>query len=83
MTRKITKDYKKTKIIVTGAGHFPTDMLRFDSCVPMSNRDIVLIESYSTSERVISLARFSHEGTKATRSKWLSYGWNIIYDEGV
>lgn len=83
MAKKAPKEYRKTKLIVSGKGHFPTDMLRYDSCVVQEERHTILVEGFSTLPREITLWRFSQDGTKATAERWKSFGWTVIYDEGV
>ena len=83
MPRRAPKEYRKTKLIVAGKGHFPTDMLRHDSCTPWNNKDVVLIQGFSTLTREIVLARFSLDGSKVIADKWSSFGWTVIYDDGV
>lgn len=77
------KEYRRTRIIVAGKGHFPSEMLCHDSCAPESKRDVVLIDAFSTIPREIALRRFSRDGHKVDARRWLSFGWTVVYDEGI
>lgn len=80
---RVPKEYRKTKIVVEGKGHFPTDMLRDDSCCPHTPKDTILIEGFSATPRQIVLTRFSLDGKKTCAERWLAFGWKVVYDEGA
>lgn len=61
---------------VKGSGKFPLDMLRYDTCVPMSSGDVALMEGRG--ERVIHLTRFSaNPEAMPTAERWASFGWTV------
>ncbi len=77
-------EYKRTRITVIGKEHFPFDMLRYDSCVPVAATDAHMIDLASPSiSAQISLYRFSVGGRKASVDRWIQFGWTIIYDDGI
>lgn len=65
--------------IVTGSGHFPVDMMRYDRCVPKTQDDISLAFSRRDDRRVEVIA-FTISGNKLepTIQRWLSFGWPVV-----
>ena len=62
--------------VVTGRGEFPTDMLRYDACWPLSSSDVAKIDygrSTSREARSILIASYS----KPTLERWSSFGWSV------
>jgi hypothetical protein len=75
------------KFQVKGKYPFPLDMLRYDSCFPYSQEDVVKIQinldlhssHCSSPETTIMLMRCVE--TKAdipTKDRWNSFGWAVI-----
>ena len=65
-----------TEFTVSGKGHFPLDMLRYDACHPARSEDVSLIGDGPT--RTINLRK--HTSTKEpniTRARWESFGWSV------
>lgn len=80
----MTIRYKRTQVCVSGKGRFPIDMLRYDNCTPAKECDAHMIALVDTSTAAqIRLYRYSPEGTKATEARWKSYGWSVVYDDGI
>lgn len=77
------KEYRRTRIIVAGKGHFPTEMLCHENCVPDSKQDVIMIEGFSTLPRQVALSRFTLDGAKTESDRWKAYGWIVIFDDGV
>lgn len=81
---KAKTEFRMTRIKVQGAGHFPIDMLRYDSCVPCRQDDIERMGDYETLfNRTIELCRFSMDGSKGRAERWASFGWKVIEDTGI
>jgi hypothetical protein len=61
---------------VEGKDCFPIDMLRYDSCWPMTSDDVFMmpIEHNAPERRRVTLA--SHK--EPTGARWESFGWTII-----
>ena len=66
-------------LAVTGRGVFPTDMLRYDRCWPMTQDDIVPMASTAfNGTRRIQLARYvDTKKEQPTFSRWNSFGWTV------
>ena len=60
------------KYIVTGAGFFPMDMLRYDHCWPADNDAVIEIQGPMMDERKILLASIQ----APTEARWESFGWS-------
>ena len=63
-----------TEISVSGNGIFPLDMLRYDSCWPSSQYDVVRISQKDF--RTINLTKF---GEWWTSGRWESFGWKVTH----
>lgn len=66
--------------IVTGKGHFPTDMLRYDRCWPEDGEAVVSMgarpddtEGFFDVIRVIRLASVR----PPTAERWAGFGWTV------
>lgn len=64
--------------VVSGNGHFPIDMLRYDNACPSSETDSGIIER-SGARRVALRSRRVNDGLPTT-ARWASFGWKV---EGV
>lgn len=67
-----------TVMVVVGAGPFPFDMLRYDTCVPKNESDSSAI-SEDGSRRLVMLTRLSVNQTGPTHKRWESFGWRVIW----
>lgn len=64
---------------VVGVGMFPTDMLRYDHCVPASEHDSGEISRTSyNGARIVFLKRYKGQPGKWTSARWGSFGWDIM-----
>ena len=70
------------KIVVQGKGIFPTDMLRYDQCFPISERDSCTIED-SGELRTIELGCSTCRLQPATTARWNSFNWQVLSVEPV
>lgn len=69
------------KFKVQGRGHFPIDMLRYDSCFPYSGTDSGEIQSRlerRPAEGVIELGAYHNKNWKPTTGRWDSFLWKVI-----
>lgn len=63
---------------VEGSGHFPLDMLRYDSSYPASESDANRAE-FNSGTRTVVLERVSEDKDWApTKGRWESFGWQVI-----
>jgi len=62
------------EIIVEGAGQFPFDMLRYDSCFPKGEEDAAAMESHRRERRRVTLCSPS----VPTKDRWDSFMWRVI-----
>jgi len=69
---------------VEGRGHFPTDMLRYDSCYPSDQESAVNMglthwDDVSKVRRV-KLTKRIEPGIDPgpTTDRWLSFGWKVV-----
>lgn len=70
-----------TRLVVRGAGRFPVDMLRHDSCTPWNETDSYRVgteDDHGRAPREVTLRRFSRGGQEATVGRWESFGWLIV-----
>ena len=73
------------KFTVTGTGHFPVDMLRYDRCLPDSSEDWDSAmrrkdESDTFNTRARSVHMIRHVPRKdmgVTEARWASFGWRV------
>lgn len=86
MKPKAIKSYE-TILVVEGRGHFPIDMLRYDSCFPRTGEDAGKISritkvpfqlSYQREIQSIVLIRRSLNNLPATTERWESFGWRVV-----
>jgi len=61
--------------IVVGGGPFPIDMLRYDSCWPLTQADANVLTWASSERRHISMQTVSPGGP--TEARWESFGWKV------
>jgi hypothetical protein len=73
---------------VRGKYPFPIDMLRYDGCIPDSERDSYAITATfpfgaERSELEVTLRSFHELRNGPTQGRWRSFGWEVveIYDE--
>ena len=65
-------------LVVEGAGSFPFDMLRYDSCFPYEQEDSRMLEDHHRERRrVVLLRRGVNDGPGETR-RWASFGWRVV-----
>ncbi len=73
-----------TRFVVEGRGHFPVDMLRYDTCWPSTQRDVSTIEYFTRDfrtekpRRVALSSAHKLKGFKPTNERWSSFGWVVI-----
>ena len=79
------KLYQKT-FTVEGAGEFPIDMLRYDSCVPQTEGDVIQIRRTFGEDRTkfdeprrLRIRKYSVIAEpKLAEGRWLSFGWRVV-----
>lgn len=88
-TIKLDQAYKwVTEFTVTGTGHFPIDMLRYDGpCCPASSedwdkatadRDTIFAEDWYKKPRTVHMRRYGcNKGHGPTVARWASFGWRV------
>lgn len=54
---------------VSGRGHFPEDMLRYDSAV--------MVNGEAPTERLTNVTVFEISGNRCTVERWRSFGWSV------
>jgi len=66
---------------VSGRGWFPTDMLRYDQCFPVSSEDCMLLSDGG--DRTVALKRYTlaKHGCNPTVKRWESFGWAVTYQQ--
>ncbi len=76
-----------SKFVVEGRGHFPLDMLRYDSCWPSTQSDVAALDYIredfrkppNEKSRRVALSRcHKTKGFKPTSDRWESFGWHIV-----
>jgi hypothetical protein len=71
-------------VTVEGAGSFPVDMLRYDSCVPDGQEDVVKVFAEPGSEgwrrRRVNLRMYAPAGGRVgpTTARWESFMWRVV-----
>jgi hypothetical protein len=65
---------------VTGRGHFPLDMLRYDACWPVSTTDALKIvterpKTVTEARAARSIEMCSYQ--EPTVDRWSSFGWSV------
>lgn len=70
--------YQQVEVIVVGSGHFPLDMLRYDSCFPASESDAYLIERTFNEYGYwrIRVAKRVSKAYKSWREHWSVPRWS-------
>ena len=71
------------RLIVSGSGQFPVDMLRYDSCYPADTESAVAMISDHRDQnyldmRDIELTSLSEKGWTPTVGRWNSFGWSVV-----
>jgi hypothetical protein len=62
---------------VTGTGHFPIDMLRYDSCFPANPHDVPEIADCGE-RRTVELKRWVYgKDVLPTAARWASFSWTV------
>lgn len=86
---RLPKDkFGSITFVVRGRGEFPIDMLRYDSCVPATEKDVMrMLNTLYGSDvyvegpinRDVKLRRFYPVGGTAapTVARWVSFGWEV------
>ena len=76
-----------TRFRVRGNGHFPADMLRYDSCWPVGSEDVngifaryeELCDDWTKDRTVDLLTAHGAKGSPhITRERWTSFGWAVV-----
>jgi hypothetical protein len=67
----------ETLYVVEGMGHFPLDMLRYDSACPMTERDAYIMETYQLTRRVALRSRMLNDNPP-NADRWKSFGWVVL-----
>ena len=72
--RELKRTNAELRFTVSGQGPFPLDMLRYDSCFPVSGSDAANMgpHSYDFSRDVTQI---SHTRQRPTSDRWRSFGW--------
>ena len=66
-----------THFAVEGAGQFPIDMLRYDSCHPRTSADAAAIEERG--RRKVHLTGYHHtKHLPCTPERWRSFNWKVV-----
>jgi hypothetical protein len=67
------------EFVVSGRGSFPTDMLRYDSCWPATERDSATVAAtFERIKGVREVREVSMRGLAApTDGRWESFGWKV------
>lgn len=64
---------------VTGYGPFPTDMLRYDACVPRNEWDSATIAELAQFRKRASVNVQGRGHNGPTHARWTSFGWSVTY----
>lgn len=73
---------KQTRFIVAGAGEFPFDMLRYDSCFPHDQTDAWQIRHEEQREVTLIHRHIDSRKWRPTIERWRSFGWVVIEIDG-
>ncbi len=75
---------RRVRFTVEGAGVFPFDMLRYDSCWPESeSRDSYELDRYHEGNPRRQVTLLSDEYHAPTVGRWESFLWRVISQETV
>lgn len=55
---------------VSGRGHFPADMLRYD--------DAEILGQPAPTDRLTAVTEYMIEGKGCTPERWRSFGWSVV-----
>lgn len=70
---------ERIEFTVQGAGRFPVDMLRYDSCWPQTTEDAYAIAEIMTRDTLTELRRIKlRSNTRPTEGRWQSFGWVVV-----
>ena len=72
--------FYEVKFTVKGAGEFPIDMLRYDSCYPLSQEDVN--KFWWDEVREVTLISVKRCKSGPTEGRWNSFGWKVIEKNG-
>jgi hypothetical protein len=64
-------------LIVSGAGQFPYDMLRYDTCFPVDENAITPRDSEPRRDVLLCSRQFRREW-RPTEPRWRSFGWEVV-----
>jgi hypothetical protein len=67
----------EVRFVVEGAGDFPMDMLRYDTCFPATEDDARRAALQNGTRQVTVIGR-SLAGRVPTEGRWASFGWKVI-----
>lgn len=62
---------------VTGQGHFPLDMLRYDHCWPRYEAQICDIPAAKEKRTIAIARRVDGPRVMPTIERWRSFGWTV------
>lgn len=69
-----------TRFTVKGAGVFPIDMLRYDSCHPADSQAVSALISQSREVYLVDLIQaHQYKAPGLTPARWASFGWQITH----
>lgn len=73
----------QTEYRVKGSGHFPMDMLRYDTSYPRTTDDATAVGATARDwpgEREVELIKHAVNKLAAlpTEARWASFGWRVI-----
>lgn len=66
------------QLVVEGAGEFPWDMLRYDSCWPADERESPKLQTHRTEKRSVELTRMTRNTRGPNERRWKSFGWTVV-----
>lgn len=88
--RKGTKLFSCRFTVASARAPFPVDMLRYDTCVPSTEKDadriVWSIEDQSGVMFRINLVRYAasrEQAMEPTSGRWASFGWEVVSIGGV
>lgn len=69
----------QVEFTVVGWGEFPIDMLRYDGCFPLTEKDTAAMAEQGTREVTLNKTLNRHHATNwsPTAGRWESFGWVV------
>lgn len=67
----------KFQYTVTGKGHFPFDMLRYDACWPARPECVMVLEFQPERPNMDARKVVLRSDQAPTRDRWSSFGWQV------